>query len=69
MDTAERFAVLRRLQLQPGDTIVVQTALAISSEQRTALSAYVMSRMPGHAVLVLDRGVSLSAVGAAGVAT
>jgi len=53
---------LQRLQVQPGDVLVVQTEQILTGETRERLRAILVDHVPGHRVLVLDRSMSLGVV-------
>lgn len=54
---------LQRLSPQPGDVFVITTDDIISMEQRHAIVAAWVSAMPGHKVLLLDRGMKIGVIG------
>lgn len=53
---------LHRLQVLPGDVLVVQTDQILTGKAREHLRAILVEHIPGHRVLVLDRSLSLGAV-------
>jgi hypothetical protein len=55
-------AKIAKLELKPGDTIVLSHALKLSFEIMGRLKSQLESIFPGHRVLVLDKGLDLSVV-------
>ena len=51
-----------RLQLQPGDTVVLRSARPLTSEQRQHLLAVLTHHFPHNKGMVLDGGLSLEVV-------
>ncbi len=66
MDIDEtHIAAIERLDLRPGDTIVVRCkAHCLSAETAARIEAYIGERLPGHKILVLDKTLYLSVVSA-----
>ena len=50
-------------RLEPGDVVVVTVPFTITQDVRSHMTRKTEERFPGHAVLVLDAGITLSAVG------
>ncbi len=58
---------VQRLQLQPGDVVVVTVPGVLSYSQFLAVEAHFQQRLPDHTVLVLERGASVSVMNTPGV--
>ena len=55
---------LQRVQLEPGDVVLIQCQGMISPGHRQVLYRDLKAVFPGHSVIVLDRGDELSIIGA-----
>lgn len=58
---------LSRLNLRPGDTVVVMTDMLLSSERARGIVKQVEEFVPGHRVIVLDGGIKIGVLGKAGL--
>ena len=54
-----------RVSLQPGDVLVIQCEGNLPEAARKRLSDSLSKLFPGHQVLILERGITLSVVGSA----
>jgi hypothetical protein len=66
---ARPLAALGRLELRPGDTVVVSTPLACQEDLVALLRDEASGLFPDHRVLLLTQGATISAIGSAGSAT
>jgi hypothetical protein len=55
-------AEIAKLELNPGDTIILKVAGKLSYEMIERLKNQIESFSPGHKALVLDQGLDLSVV-------
>jgi hypothetical protein len=55
-------ATIRRLRLEPGDTLVICIPQPITADQAEAIKRHIDSALPGVPVLVFDTGISLAVV-------
>jgi hypothetical protein len=53
---------LARLDLRPGDTLVLMAERIFSADQRSYLTQRMREHFPQHEVLILDGGAKLAAV-------
>jgi hypothetical protein len=58
------FSAVRRLQLEPGDVLVLTTPLELTGEQRVEIArAWEASRLlPGVRMVILERGMDVRVV-------
>ena len=61
--TLETRSVMR-VNLQPSDVLVVRSDNALPVAERVRMLEALHRSFPGHEVLILDRGITLSVVGA-----
>ena len=59
---------VQRLQLEPGDVVVVTSEARISHQQLVAIQTYMDQRLPNHTVLVLDSTLRIGVLGKQGKA-
>jgi hypothetical protein len=50
---------IRRVELKPGDVLVVRTAKVLSVQSAEDLKRQIETRFPGHLVVVMDSSLSL----------
>lgn len=66
---ARPLAALGRLELRPGDMVIVSTPLECQSDLIALLRDEAAGLFPEHRVLLLTQGATISAIGSAGSAT
>lgn len=54
---------VQRLELKPGDIVVIKIPHAASMSQIERLHEFAMNTFPGHKCIVLDGGVSIGVMG------
>ena len=62
-DVLDAITDVQRLQLKPGDTIVLLTEKTLMIEQKAQMTSSMHALFPGHRVLVLDNGAQIAVVG------
>ena len=58
-DETELLKAMSVLHLEPGDTLVLNVARQLSSDQAAALRTYVSHLLPNVPVLLLDDGIQV----------
>lgn len=59
---------VQRLQLQPGDVVVLTADVVLKNEQLQAIQVFMDRRLPNHTVLVLDKTLRIGVLGKQGKA-